>query len=134
MQVGRYAEVGCAALLLGPAVETVACQGWITIGAGYVAEDFVIGSVLADDEETVFEAWQWGVIGDVGGVRSDDGLGKRIGVGQASQRNHAQAAHFKLAYVVGAARIMLLAAIRAGALALGVNYVENLAVGRECQG
>ena len=50
---------------------------------------------------------------------------------QVGKRDGAEAAHFERADIAGSVGVVLLSAVGAGALSLGVHNIERLAIGRE---
>ena len=119
----------------GPAIEAVARKGGIAVGAGNIAEHFVVGAVFADDEEAVLEMgkrrlgrrWSAVLAAMTVWVRTSRS-------GQDAEQDRAQAAEFERADIGGGVGIVLAAAVGAGAFALGVDHVERGAVGREGDG
>ena len=67
-------QVGRRLLLGGPAIDPIAGQGGVSVGAGHVAEDLVVSTVFADDQETMLEPGQRRMVGNGRGVALHDGL------------------------------------------------------------
>ena len=149
MEIGRDLQVGerltrnrpwprergtvCTAnhrVFFGPAIETEARQRWIAVGAGNIAEDFVVGTVLSNDEEAVLEMRKRRAIGDVGGIGGENCFCRFVRGGKAVDGNCTQTAVLKRANVGGGFRIVACTGVGPCPLAFGVHDVERFTVRR----
>jgi hypothetical protein len=74
VEIGCDVQMGRGFFFSSPSVHAIAGKGWIAVGAGHIAEHFVIGAVFANHEKAVLEVRQRRAVGNGCGVGCDDGL------------------------------------------------------------